>query len=98
MRRTLQAVLLRAYRLVRYSGLLSTRWGAAAFEEAYDLYKTFVEAGDVRGLEGLVAPGCWAIDVGANTGFFTEYFARWVSGGGKVLATAAEAVTLQRVT
>ena len=80
MKRTLQNLLLRAYKLVCYSGLLSTRWGAAAFEAAYDLYKSFVEAREVEGLEGLVAPGSWTIDVGANAGFFTEYFARWVSG------------------
>ena len=97
MKRTLQAALLRAYRLVCYSGLLSTRWGAATFEAAYDLYKTLVEARDVRGLEGLLAPGSWAIDVGANAGFFTEYFARWVSGGGKVLAVEPEAANFERL-
>jgi FkbM family methyltransferase len=93
----IQSLLLQIYRWVRASGLLSTSWGRATFEWAYDGYKSFIEAGDVRVLEGLVQPGAWLVDVGANIGFFTVRFAQWVTGGGRVVAIEPERTNFERL-
>ncbi|HVJ54191.1 MAG TPA: FkbM family methyltransferase [Aliidongia sp.] len=38
----------------------------------------------------MITPSTSVIDIGANVGFFTRRFARWVSGGGRVIALEPE--------
>ena len=60
------------------------------FLTTYDWYKLFVEAGNIQSLRSYVKPGEVVIDIGANVGFFTKRFARWVSDGGFVIAVEPE--------
>jgi FkbM family methyltransferase len=92
-----QRVLLRLYALARRCGLFETAWGRRAFEWAYDAYKRWMEAADVEALRSFVEPGTWVVDVGANVGFFTTRFARWVSERGRVIAVEPEAANLARL-
>lgn len=92
MKRAVQAGLLFLYKCVNYTGILSSRAGYALFERAYALYKHAFEAGSVDLLRSFIAPNSTVIDVGANVGFFTMYFGRWVGAGGKVIAIEPEAV------
>jgi FkbM family methyltransferase len=89
--RMLQRTLLGLHGVVRRSGLLSTGPGRRLFEIGYDFYKARLEAGEIAGLRRYVRPGTCVVDVGANIGFFTVRFARWVSDGGRVLAVEPEA-------
>src|SRR5262249_27187994 len=97
MRSRLQAGLIRTYRLIDATGLLSTAFGEWAFRSAYTGYKRFIEAGHLWPLQSLVSPGTSVVDVGANLGFFTLEFARWGRDGGKVLAIEPEAVNYGRL-
>lgn len=97
MRSRLQAGLIRTYQLIDATGLLSTTFGEWAFRSAYTGYKRFIEAGHLWPLRPLVSPGTSVIDVGANLGFFTLEFARWVRDGGKVIAIEPEAVNYGRL-
>jgi len=49
-------------------------------------------------LQSLVTPGSSVVDVGANVGFFTKTFARWVTDGGRVIAIEPEETNFQRLT
>jgi FkbM family methyltransferase len=64
------------------------RW---LFERSYDAYKRFLEAGPVNRLGDYIRPDTWVVDVGANIGFFTIGFARFLSGSGRVIAVEPEA-------
>jgi FkbM family methyltransferase len=97
MRTVIQACLIRTYQLIHSTGLLSTGVGEWAFRSAYTGYKRFIEAGSFAPLRSLVRPGTSVVDVGANLGFFTLEFARWVSDGGKVIAIEPEAVNYGRL-
>ncbi|MHB9155568.1 MAG: hypothetical protein ACYC5N_07735, partial [Endomicrobiales bacterium] len=90
MNKPLQRFLLGSYRSLLSTGLLSTRPGKYLFSRAYTVYKSFFEAKYTRLLRETVTPGSWVIDAGANIGFFTLQFGRWVSKGGKVLAVEPE--------
>src|SRR3954462_3566134 len=82
----IQPILLRIYRLPVVNALVRTRVGSFFYVICYDLYKNFVEAAGNQALARHIPPGSWAIDVGANNGFFTKRFARWVKAGGRVIA------------
>ncbi len=97
MRGALQRCLIRAYHVAQSAGLLSTQWGDRVFRSAYGGYKRLFEAGHLGPLQGLIAPGTSVIDVGANVGFFTLKFARWVSEGGKVIAIEPEPLNYARL-
>lgn len=90
MNRRLQSVLLRFYKAFLKTGVFSTQWGRAIFEWSYDQYKEHLEAGHIDVLRGFVKPATTVIDVGANIGFFTKRFGRWVSAGGRVIAIEPE--------
>lgn len=92
-----QRALLAIYRGVRRTRLLNTPAGAALFEAAYELYKTALEAGPVGRLASLVPRGSIVIDVGANVGFFSRRFARWVGPHGRVIALEPEPRNLARL-
>ncbi len=82
----LQQGLLRIYRSVLRTGILDTALGRSVFEFFYNLYTAAFDAGSINQLEQFVTPGSTVIDVGANVGFFSRRFARWVREGGRVLA------------
>ena len=85
-----QMALLKLYGCARRTTLLSTPAGRAVFATAYELYKLTIEAGPIRQLKPFVAPSTFVLDIGANVGFFTRRFARWVSGNGRVIALEPE--------
>lgn len=93
----LQSALLRLYRGLSATGLLATPAGRRVFEAAYMLYKRRLEAGPIEHLREVVRPGTLVIDVGANIGFFTRLFGRWVQPGGAVLAIEPEPRNLERL-
>jgi FkbM family methyltransferase len=59
------------------------------FLALYAVYKSRLEAGPIDRLHEYMPSGSIAIDVGANVGFFTRRFARWV-GDGEVIAIEPE--------
>ena len=61
-------------------------WARRVFLAAYSVYKARIEAGPVDRLKEFVPPGSTTVDVGANVGFFTLKFARWVGEQGCVIA------------
>lgn len=92
-----QSVLLPLYAAIKRSGVLETRLGQRLFEYAYDLYKRRIEGAEADALQPFVRPGTLVIDVGANIGFFTRRFARWVSPGGRVIAIEPESANIGRL-
>jgi FkbM family methyltransferase len=60
------------------------------FLASYAVYKRYFEAGPVDRLNEFVPSGSLVIDVGANVGFFSLRFARWVGDEGKVIAIEPE--------
>ena len=97
MKRIIQSCLLKIYALVVRTGLLSNSWSRSLFLTTYDWYKLFVEAGNIQSLRSYVKPGEVVIDIGANVGFFTKRFARWVSDGGFVIAVEPETSNFRRL-
>jgi FkbM family methyltransferase len=89
--RALQHGLLLAYRGLRRTGAFDTRLGRRLFEAAYWTYKSLIEASEIRTLRPYVERDSTVVDVGANIGFFTVPFARWVGPGGTVIAIEPEA-------
>lgn len=89
MKKVFQDSLLAGYRAVRRLGVFDTTLGRASFLFLYRMYKTAWEA-DPRFLRQFVRPDTWVVDVGANIGFFSEPFSRWVTGRGRVLAFEPE--------
>lgn len=91
MRERLVQGLLRIYERAVKAGLLDRPWTRRAFESVYLTYKRLLEAGPTAKLGDLVEPGSSVIDVGANIGFFSVKFGRWVGQGGRVIAIEPEA-------
>jgi FkbM family methyltransferase len=56
----------------------------------YAGYKRHFEAGPIERLQEFVPSGSVVIDVGANVGFFSRRFARWVGSGGEVISIEPE--------
>ncbi len=97
MTKLLQRLLLQVYRVAVQSGILDLPGMRTVFEACYGLYKQFVEARYVALLRPHVAPGTIVIDVGANVGFFTRYFAQWTGSNGRVLAIEPERRNFDRL-
>jgi FkbM family methyltransferase len=91
-----QPIALRVYRAGPVRRFVATPLGADLFEAAYFKYKELIEVPGTDALRAYLAPGAWAVDIGANVGFFTEKFARWVNGG-KVLAVEPEVGNFNRL-
>jgi FkbM family methyltransferase len=72
------------------SGLPERPFVRRTLDSAYLAYKRLLEAGPVSPLRSVVAPGSTVIDVGANIGFFSLRFGRWVGPGGRVIAIEPE--------
>jgi len=96
-RNTVQAALMAIYRFWCSSGMSQTVFGRWVFEAAYDLYKETVEARNIDALRQYVDEGKLVFDVGANTGFFTRRFAKWVGETGKVVAIEPEHLNFHRL-
>jgi FkbM family methyltransferase len=86
MKTVLQRAALGAYGALARTGIMRRRWARRGFLRAYWAYKSCVEAGPVDRLMDFVRPGSTVVDVGANVGFFTLKFARWVGEQGCVIA------------
>jgi FkbM family methyltransferase len=86
MKKIIQHAGLAAYGSLARTGVIRQRWARRLFLAAYSAYKTWIESGPVHRLEEFVAPGSTVVDVGANVGFFTVKFARWVGEQGQVIA------------
>jgi FkbM family methyltransferase len=56
----------------------------------YAVYKQYFEAGPIDRLREFVPSGSLVIDVGANVGFFSLRFAKWVGDDGKVISIEPE--------
>ena len=82
--------LLGAYARLAATGVLERPLARRLFESAYLAYKRTIEAGPITLLRPLVAPGSTVVDVGANIGFFTLLFGRWVGPAGRVVAIEPE--------
>lgn len=77
------------------AGLFRTTLGTWLFTTLYGLYKSRFEAASIQSLQPWVRSDSTVIDVGANIGFFTINFARWVGPIGHVLAIEPEAENLR---
>jgi FkbM family methyltransferase len=95
MQKLIQTLCLAAYRGVAVTGLFETSFGKRLFLASYDIYKQRFEAGVAETLRPWVTPGSVVVDVGANNGFFTVRFARWVGTEGRVLAIEPEAENIR---
>jgi FkbM family methyltransferase len=82
----LQHAGLAAYSVLVRTGIMKQAWARRVFPAVYSVYKTWIEAGPVDRLKELVPEGSTVVDVGANIGFFTLKFARWVGEQGIVIA------------
>jgi FkbM family methyltransferase len=90
MKEILQHAGLASYSMLARMGIMRRAWARRIFLATYSAYKTWIEAGPVDRLKDFVPPGSTAIDVGANIGFFTLKFARWVGEQGLVIAIEAD--------
>lgn len=75
-----------AYERLAASGLMRRPRVRRAYESVYFIYKRNLEAGPVSPLQAFVEPGSTVIDAGANIGFFSVPFGRWVGPEGRVIA------------
>ena len=91
MRQRLGDALIGLYASAAEAGLFDRPRAQRGFESVYLAYKTVAEAGPIAGLRHLVPNGSTVIDVGANIGFFTVRFGRWVGSAGNVIAIEPEA-------
>lgn len=60
------------------------------FLALYSVYKRYFEAGPIDRLVEFVPNRSLVIDVGANVGFFSLRFAKWVGNSGRVIAIEPE--------
>jgi FkbM family methyltransferase len=90
MRKLVRDLVVRTYCAPPVQHFFGTPAGRPIYEALYLQYKERLEVPGSGLLKQFLGDGDWAIDVGANIGFFTEKFARWVHGGGKVLAIEPE--------
>jgi FkbM family methyltransferase len=82
----LQHAGLASYGVFARTGIMKQAWARRVFLAAYSAYKAWIEARPVDRLRDFVPPGSTVVDVGANIGFFTLKFARWVGEQGQVIA------------
>lgn len=60
------------------------------FLALYAAYKRYFEAGPIERLQEFAPAGSTVVDVGANVGFFSIRFARWVGESGEVISIEPE--------
>lgn len=91
MRQRLADAMVGLYASAAKAGVVGRPRAKRGFESLYLAYKSLAEAGPIAGLRQLVPTGSTVIDVGANIGFFTVRFGRWVGPDGHVIAIEPEA-------
>lgn len=91
MKKALQSLALKLYSLLVRTGLMKQPLARRLFVSLYSAYKALIESGPVDRLHDHVPPGSLVIDIGANVGFFTRKFARWVGEAGQVVAVEPDA-------
>ena len=79
-----------SYGLIAKLGLHRFPFFHQIFLRLYEIYKQRFEAGPIDRLRDFVPSGSLVIDVGANVGFFSLRFARWVGKDGKVISIEPE--------
>lgn len=97
MRRFVQYLALALFSNKAVQSATSSRVGRAIFDTGYWYYKDWVEIPGSNSLRHYVPADTWAIDVGANIGYFTTKFAKWVSGDGKVIALEPESENFRQL-
>lgn len=97
MNRVFSALLLTSYRAAVGSGILRKPWAQRLFLSGYGHYKALLEARDADRLAVWVPSAGVVFDVGANVGFFTLKFARWVGPQGRVVALEPEPVNVEHL-
>lgn len=98
MKKALQSLALKIYGLLARAGLMKLPLVRRLFISLYSAYKTLIESGPVERLRDHVSPGSLVIDIGANVGFFTRKFARWVGEAGQVVAVEPDAENFAHLT
>jgi FkbM family methyltransferase len=83
-----------AYQLVKDTGFLTTPTGQKLSRNAYFLYKNIYEP-NLSHLKAMIAPDSTIIDVGANIGFLSIKFSKWISKKGLVIAIEPEPLNVQ---
>jgi FkbM family methyltransferase len=86
----IRSLVVRLFGLIARSGVHRKPIFESAFLALYAVYKKFFEAGPIDRLREFVPSGSLVIDVGANVGFFSLRFAKWVGDGGKVISIEPE--------
>lgn len=94
MKQIFQSSVLFAYKLAKSTGFLSTNVGHKLSTNAYFLYKNLYEP-KLDSLLGMVPQNSTIIDVGANVGFLTLKFSRWVAQNGRVIAIEPEPLNVR---
>lgn len=61
------------------------------YKPLYFFYKYISDAGKIKRLRKIVKPGMVVLDIGANIGFYSVFFAKLVGETGKVIAFEPEA-------
>ena len=89
-----QNSVLYAYQLVKNTGFLTTPTGQKLSRNAYFLYKHIYEP-NLNHLKAMIAPDSTIIDVGANIGFLSIKFSKWISKKGLVIAIEPEPLNVQ---
>jgi FkbM family methyltransferase len=89
-----QYSVLHAYQIVKNTGILTTPMGQKLSKNAYFLYKNIYEP-NLNHLKEMIKPGSTIIDVGANIGFHSIKFSRWLSNKGLVIAIEPEPMNVQ---
>ncbi|WP_176721923.1 FkbM family methyltransferase [Bradyrhizobium sp. LMTR 3] len=79
-----------SYGLITKFGIHRLPFADRIFLALYTIYKQYLEAGPIDSLKEFVPSGSLVIDVGANVGFFSLRFAKWVGSDGKVISIEPE--------
>jgi len=93
-KKVFQKTALLSCKLAVSTGFLSTGIGHRFFMYAYYRYKAIYEP-SLDHLSTLINPGDNILDIGANIGYFTVKFAKWVSSGGRVIAIEPEPANIK---
>jgi FkbM family methyltransferase len=83
-------LVVRLYGLIARLGIQRAPAFNRVFLAFYAIYKRYFEAGPIDRLRDFVPDGSCVIDVGANVGFFSLRFAKWVGDTGKVISIEPE--------
>ena len=86
----IRSVFVKLFGLVARLGVHRIPIFESIFLALYSAYKKHLEAGPIDRLREFVPSGSLVIDVGANVGFFSLRFAKWVGDGGQVISIEPE--------